>query len=147
MASLNDVVKAVAATLTANIPGLSAYEYVLPTTATFPAVMIQPGPGDYTPAFGAGDDKWVLTIFVLTGAGTDQAAAQIELNSLITGWGPSSIRKVLFNNSGLGLTDGTDVMATGVSNYGGKYTIGDVEAAGALIRMLVHTDSRQFVVP
>jgi hypothetical protein len=147
MASLNDLVAAVATTLENNITGLAAYQYILPSSATYPCVMVQPGPGDYTPAFGAGDDKWILSVFVLTSAGGEQGAAQMELNSLITGWGPSSIRQVLYDHEDLGLTDGTDVMATGVSNYGGKYTIGDVEAAGALIKVLIHTDPQQFVVP
>jgi len=145
MASLNDIVNGLAATIEGNIPGLTAYSYMLPGGFSLPCVMLEPIPGDYTQAFAAGDDKWTILVYALVSAGGDQSAAQSELNTLITGWGPSSIRQVIYDNKNLGLADGTVAMATGAHSFTGKIEIGTVETVCAVVNVLVHTDPKQYV--
>jgi len=145
MASLNDVMKNLAEVIELHLTDVPVYAYVVPNGATFPCVMLEPVPIDYAQAFAAGDDKVIIMAYALVGVSGDQAGAQVQLNTLITGWGPHSIRQAVFETPRLGLMDGTTAFAQGAASFTGKLEIGDVTAVGAIVKILVHTDPRQYV--
>lgn len=146
MASLTEIRAALKATLKANIDGLYVYSEVS-DVAQMPAAVAMPAPQsasgmtcDFDGAFGRGLDTWHIDLFILV-ARTDAALAQKVLDQFVTGAGPKSIRRVIYENPDLGLADGTDCHATGVRDYGGFFETANIQQVGAVVRLIVRTSS------
>lgn len=141
MASLKQIRTAIATTLEQNIDGLLVSRTVRGVTQV-PAAVVVPTPrpltADFTGAFQRGMDTWFLDIYVLVGIGEEEAS-QDELDSYLTGAGENSIRQVLYRNAAVGLTDGTDVSVTGVSDYGGAFGAADIDHVGAILKVTART--------
>lgn len=102
-----------------------------------PAVVVKPADADYEVAFGRGVDTWNYDLIVLASL-ADDATAQEKLDELVDGGGTKSIRKAIFNNRTLGLAN-TDAHISGMSDYDGRHTVGTLTYAGAVLRLVVHT--------
>lgn len=146
MASLSEIRAALKATFKANIPNLNVYAEVSDVTQV-PAVVVMPARPttgalvcDFNGAFGRGLDTWNLELYVLV-ARTDAVLAQQALDQYVTGAGPKSVRRILYENSDLGLADGTDAHAEGVSAYDGAFETAGIPHVGAIVRVTVRTSS------
>lgn len=146
MASLTEIRAALKATLKDNIAGLNVYSEVSEVQQTPAAVAIpasQTAGGmtcDFDGAFGRGLDTWHIDLYVLVSR-TDAALAQKMLDQFVTGTGPKSIRRVIYENPDLGLDDGTDCHAAGVRAYGGHFETASIQQMGAVVRLIVRTSS------
>lgn len=146
MASLAEIRTALKTTLNAAIPGLNVYAQV-PDVTQLPAVVALPAPPsttglvcDFNGAFGRGLDTWHLDLYVLVSR-TDSVLAQQALDQYVTGAGPKSIRRIVYEVPDLGLADGTDAHAEGVRDYGGEFRTAQIPHIGAVVRLTVRTSS------
>lgn len=135
MAELAEIRDAIKTTIENNISGLRVYD-TIPDVTNLPAVVPFPRKCDFDGAMGMGMDIWEIDLIVLVSPGADRRRAQEKLDGYITGRGSDSVRKVLFDNSDLGLTDGTFIHPTGVSGYGGSWET-HVESVGAILHTTV----------
>src|SRR4051812_26571095 len=103
MAAIRDGIKA---TLEANISGLHGYD-TIPEVVNLPAVVCSPVSTDFEFCNARGTDEYHFDLFVMVSI-VDMRRAQELLDTYITGAGSASIREVVYNNSTLGLADGTD---------------------------------------
>lgn len=138
MASLEVIRTAVKATLAA-IDELHAYDTV-PDASNLPAVVVAPVSADFDVSMGRGVDSWQIDLFVLV-SDSEPGLAQNQLDSLLTGAGPSSIRQTIFKarDLGLGAASGTDAHVSGMSSYGARFTMSQLRHVGAKLRLVVHT--------
>lgn len=137
MASLAAVRDAIKATLEANIAGIHGYDTV-PEVTNLPAIVAAPVQIDFTFANARGTDEYQFDLFVLVST-IDMRRAQELLDSFITGAGASSVREVIYNNSALGLADGTDAHVANMRGYGGSYESANIHHIGAILRLVVYT--------
>lgn len=139
MASMKQIRDALAETIRSNVSfTVHTYETV-EDMHHVPAVIIEPDTADYLEAFNMGMDTWVMNLWVLTSR-SDPKTGQEQLDRLIDGRGPDSIREILQTHSDLGL-EGTDVMPWRVKGYGGNFKDNGLPHVGALIQVKVITDS------
>lgn len=147
MASLTEIRAAIRTVLKANLADLNVYSEVS-DVEQLPAVVVMPAfdPStsgmvcDFNGAMGRGLDTWHIDLYVLVGRG-DAVLAQKQLDQYVTGTGPKSIRRIVYQNSSLGLSDGTDAHAEGVRQYGGKFNAAQIQHVGAVVRLTVRTTS------
>lgn len=136
MAELAEIRDAIKTTIENNISGLRVYD-TIPDVTNLPAVVPFPKSCDFNGAMGMGLDTWEIDLLVLVSPGADRRRAQETLDGYITGRESKSIRKVLFENSDLGLTDAF-IHPTGVSGYGGSWET-HVESVGAILHTTVRS--------
>ena len=146
MASLADIRTALRTTLRAAISGLNVYAEV-PDVNQLPAVVVLPSAPststfacDFNGAFGRGLDTWHLDLYVLVSR-QDAVLAQKALDDYVTGAGPKSIRRIIYEFPDLGLADGTDAHAEGILLYGGEFQTAKIPHIGAVVRLTVRTSS------
>lgn len=140
MATLSQIRKALATTIkTYAVMDIAAYDTVADMTQV-PAVVVEPLNADFAVAFGGSDDSWKFHVFVMVGR-TNMAQGQNQLDDLVGGSGPNSIRKILFDHSDLGLGDGTDCFVQNLRGYGGAFAVARIEHIGAVLTVHVETHS------
>ncbi len=146
MASLAEIREALRTTLKAAIPELNVYAQV-PDVSQLPAAVVLPASPstsgfvcDFNGAFGRGLDTWHLDLYVLVSR-AESVLAQQALDKYVTGSGPKSVRRIVYEVPDLGLTDGTDAHAEGIRNYGGEFSTAQVPHVGAVVRLTVRTSS------
>lgn len=146
MASLAEIRAALRTTLKNAIDGLNVYGEV-PDVTQVPAVVIMPSAPstsamacDFNGAFGRGLDTWHLDLYVLV-ARTESTLTQRALDQYVTGTGPKSIRRIIYESPDLGLSDGTDAHAEGILMYGGEFQTAKIPHVGAVVRLTVRTSS------
>lgn len=146
MASLAEIRTALRTTLRAAIPGLNVYAEV-PDVNQVPAVVVMPAAAsvsglacDFNGAFGRGLDTWHIDLYVLV-ARVEVVLAQKALDDYVTGTGPKSIRRIIYDSPDLGLSDGTDAHAEGILMYGGEFQTAKIPHVGAVVRLTVRTSS------
>lgn len=136
MATLAQIRTAVKTTVEANITGLKVYPR-LPGSATSRALIVEPvAPFDFTVAMGRGTDVYQFNLVVVI-ANTDLDLAQQILDGYIDGGGADSVRKVIFNNRDLGLTD-VDAHVSSLVAYGSIDNAG-YDNVSATLRLVVST--------
>jgi hypothetical protein len=135
MASLSEIRAAIKTTLEDNLPGVSVYAET-PPQVNVPAVMVQLVSADYDQAMGRGNDTWPMNLIVLV-AKSDEKLAQLKIDPYVDGGGSSSIRKVIFDNKTLGLTNVNAHVAT-MTGYGGQWDVGGYTYVGAALQLIVH---------
>lgn len=140
MASLEQIRDALANTINANT-AMEVYCYAtVPDKIHLPAVVIEPTYCDFEGAMGRGLDLWDFNLFVLVTRG-DSETGQDQLDQLVSGSGPNSIRRILFERDDLGL-DQTEATCYSMHGYGGKHEWFKVEHVGAILKVRVITDGR-----
>lgn len=132
MSSLTEIRDALKKTISQT--GLHVYETVADVTNS-PAAVIMPDLSDFGNAMGMGGDTYHFDIPVLVAAHNIRDA-QRQLDQLITGQGPKSIREYLFRNSNLGLDD-VDCHVKGFKGYGGNFKSSMTNQIGAVLRVCV----------
>ena len=137
MADLEHIRDAIQTTLDANAIGLNVYDTV-PDLVTLPALLILPVEGEFMVTFARGFDTHNLDLFAMVSR-TSPRTGQNSLDAFVTGFGSQSIRRIVFENRTLGLTDGTDARVTGYSRYGGSFPAAGVDHIGAAVRCVVTT--------
>lgn len=137
MATLEQIRDALAETLSENLPALNVYD-VVPDLPTLPALLVLPAEGDFVVAFGRGFDTHQLDLYVMVSR-TVPRTGQDSLDSYVTGGGPNSVRKIVFQNRTLGLADGTEAHVKGYGRYGGSFPAAGVDHIGAALRCVVTT--------
>lgn len=139
MASLKQIRAGIATTLATNLSGIAVYKRV-PENPVLPCVVVRPAldeTADFDVAFGRGTDTWRFDLIVLVGGG-DGDIGQDDLDDYVTGDGAKSIREVVHNNRGLGLSN-TDAHIAGLSAYGLTYEVVGHDHLGARLRLIAHT--------
>lgn len=135
MSSFSQIRTALRDTIVAAIPELHGYDRI-PEDAHLPAVIVEPDTGDFHVSMSM-DTTWMFSVVVLVSR-VDSERGQDALDQYIDGYGPKSIRQVLFNNASLGLPD-TDACACVMNNYGGSHKAGGIDHIGAAIKVSVTT--------
>lgn len=146
MASLNEVSEALANTIqnycVLDADGSKLAVYATPADMQlFPGIMVEPELGDYEVSMGD-DTTWNFRVYVLCSMSGSTNAGMVQLNNIIDGWGPSSIRQIVKEHGELGLRD-TTAFVKGVSGYSGAFEAAGENAIGAILAVQVTTDSRQ----
>lgn len=109
----------------------------VPGTATSRALVVVPAvPTDFNVAMGRGTDTWQIDL-VLVMSAADLSVAQGHLDTYVDGGGTHSIRKLIFDNRDLGLTD-TNAHVSSLIAYGETVNAG-YDNISATLRMVVHT--------
>lgn len=123
-------------TLSAALTGFSVAQ-TIEGINKLPCILIMPEEADWTVTFGRGTDTWHFGLYVMVSRGSERMARQ-TLDGLIAGAGSTSIRQILWNNPGIGLSD-TQVIATGMRGYGGRFRAQGTEMMGAVITVCAYT--------
>lgn len=135
MASASAIRVAIRDTIKASLE-IEVYNTV-PDVAVVPAVVVWPKEIDFNQAMQRGIDRYEVDLYVLAQR-VVASQGQDDLDALITGAGPRSIRQVIFQNRTLGLAD-TDAHVSGMSQYGGSFDTAQVPHVGAVLRLVVVT--------
>lgn len=139
MASVTAIRQALRDTIQ-NAIGTSIQGYdTVPGIANLPAFVVEPAKTDFAVAMGRGTDDWTFNVYVFASR-ADEALGQNTLDPFISGAGPKSIRQVIFNNSSLGLTDGTTAFVRGMKGYGGSSKEAFMPMVGAILVVCVYTN-------
>lgn len=145
MASLNDICEAIASTIQNNAE-LPVATYATPADMkVFPAVMVEPDEGNFAVSMSA-ETEYTVRIYVLCSTAGSTSAALQQLNSLLDGWGPNSIRQIIFEHRDLGLPS-TVAFVRSLGGYSGAFESVGLNAVGAYLTATVTTDSRQQSAP
>ncbi len=102
-----------------------------------PAVIVEPATADFLVNMGGATTEWMFNVFVLCSRNDEQEGTR-NLNALIAGSGPTSIRKLLLG-SNVGLSD-TTVFVAGMKGYGGHFRSSGVPMTGAILVVKAVTD-------
>jgi hypothetical protein len=137
MSSVNQIRESFQSVLSSAIPGLNAYREVEDVVEA-PAVVAIPRKADFAGALQRGLDTWEFDLYVLVRR-REGGYAQQELDQYITGNGPKSIRRALYEHPTLGLPD-TDAFVKGVDGYGGQFQVARIHHVGAILKVTVRTD-------
>lgn len=141
MPSLTDVKNALIKTIT-DYTQSEVFGYgVMPDLIHLPAVVVEPSEITYTEAMNAGMDLYSFNMFVCCSR-SDSEAGQEQLDGLVAGWGPDSIRQALFETPDLGI-GATDTVVLRMVGYGGTFEdAGNIPMVGAVLKVRVYTDPR-----
>lgn len=104
-----------------------------------PAVLIEPTNADYTEALSRGTDCWWFNVYILCSR-NDATIGQTQLDGLVSGSGPDSIRAAVYNKPDLGLTNDVDAMVMKMLGYGGTFQDASIQLVGAILKVRVYTD-------
>lgn len=137
MASFAELRDAIIAVLNDALQGVSLYAKV-PDRANLPAIVVQPAESTFPLTMGRAEDEWQFDLVVMVSYG-DAALAQDQLDTFLSGGGPTSIRQIFMRNRGLGRTDVTSAYVAGMSDYGANFTMAGVDNIGCRLRVIVAT--------
>lgn len=124
--------------------GVAATLYTYDTVADLanvPAALIEPSVADYMGAFGRGTHTWLFNVFVVCSR-RDEKQGQRELDAFISGSGPNSIVRALYDRPDLGLDDSVDATVARMAGYGGHFESAKIPLVGAILQVRVITDGR-----
>lgn len=141
MSTLTQMREAIDNTVQNRIDGLRGFNDVTDVTQ-LPAMVVMPArnTADFTGAMGRGMDVWNFDLYVLVARG-EVTVAQNALDQYISGSGDRSIRRVIFENPDLGLSDCVATVM-GVAEYGGRFQTARIEHVGAIVRLMVRTSGK-----
>lgn len=140
MSSITVIRKALQSTIQAYMGTAQMVYDTVPGITELPGVVIEPAKGDFLGAMGRGTDEWYFNVMVFASR-ADEQNGQNNLDELISGAGPKSIRQAIFLNPTLGLADSTAVV-TGMRGYGGTTKDAGMGVVGAILTVCVYTDGR-----
>lgn len=139
MPSLTQIRTALKTTIQDAIPGLTGYR-TTPEQANLPAFVIIPRATNFMVAMGRGADTYDLDVIVLISR-RDDGLAQDDLDEYVNGFGDKSIRQAVWNNRTLGL-DECEATVVGLSDYGARFSISDIDHVGARLLVRVMTSGK-----
>ena len=131
--TLAEIRDALAATLIAAIPELSVYPSVQETPIV-PAVFVMPESADFAVAMGRATDTYEVLLYVL--AHKVHVGGQLDLDQLVSGYGPQSIRAAIFADQTLGLAD-VQALVRSMDDYGGTLEACGVPHVAAQLRVTI----------
>lgn len=141
MAELTSIRTAIKTTLETNIAGFHCYESFPENARVFPCAVVVPTRTDYHVAMGRGTDTQEFTLLVLVSY-NELTVSQNNLNPLVSGSGPLSIRECIFNNRDLGV-NGWQATISSMFDYGirfeQKFQGAAIDALGARMGLTVYT--------
>lgn len=139
MATLAAIRTALAETAKAGVASqLFAYDK-MPDSPQLPALIVEPTDVDFAAALSQ-QDCWYFNVYVLC-ARTDSTVAQTVLDGFLSGGGPDSVRRAIYEREDLGLPN-TTATVLGMTGYGGNFEGNRLNLVGALLRVRVYTDGR-----
>lgn len=136
MPSLAQIRTALKDTISAAVPSLTGYR-TTPEQANLPAFVVIPRTTNFVVAMGRGIDTYDLDVLVLISR-RDDGLAQDDLDEYVNGFGDKSIRQAVWNDRTLGLAN-CDAHVVGLSDYGARFNIGELEHVGARLLVRVTT--------
>lgn len=137
---LETICQGIADTITAGIEKSPFYTYVAPSEmGELPCALIEPVMADFMGAMGRGADTYDFIVYVIVSRG-DLPTAVSQLSTLLSGDGPDSIRRAIFEGKHLGLGDHVTAFVYGMHNFGGKFPWYDIPHIGAqlLLRVIIN---------
>lgn len=136
MTSLSEVRQGLASTISAGVSS-PLYTYAnIEEVQSLPAALIEPSSGDFEVSMNRGSDFYDLNIFVLVSR-ADPKSAQTILDGFITGDGPDSIRRAIYDKDDLGIGPNVDATLRGMRGYGGSLEGYGVPHVGAVLQVRV----------
>jgi hypothetical protein len=136
MSSLATIRDAIKTTLDAALADVYVYD-IIPDNPTLPAICVMPAESEFDLSADRGDDTWNFDLIVLVSRGSDRAG-QDKLDTLVTGGGTPSIRRIIYAARTLGLAD-VDARVTGMSGYGATLEAINIDHYSARLRLVART--------
>jgi hypothetical protein len=118
--------------------GIYTYGNVV-ESITLPAIVVEPASANFQETLSRGLDSFDFNLFVLVSR-ADPNSAQPLLDALISGVGPSSIRRAIEDNPTLGL-DGVNTVVHSMRGYGGSLEGFGLPHIGAVIQCCVYVSN------
>lgn len=146
MATISAVCRALSDTVknAVNEAGQTFYGYEdVPDQSQYPCILVEPDGADYLTSFGQSTDQWILRAFVICSREPNASVGQRLLKQLVTGWGPISIPKIIYENSSLGLP-GTTAVAMSMGAFGADFESNQLTSVGAILTIKVLTPADDF---
>jgi hypothetical protein len=137
MATFTDLRDAIIAILDDALQDVHLYAKVV-EHANLPAIVVQPGSATFPLEMGRATDEWQFELVVMTSYG-DAVLAQDQLDTFLSGGGPTSIRQIFMRNRQLGRTDVLVAYVGGMSDYGAQFTMAGVDNVGCKLQVIVKT--------
>jgi len=136
MANIYDIRQALAETISAGTES-PLYTYAtIEEVQNLPAALIEPSSGDFEVAMVRGSDIFEFNVFVLVSR-ADPKSAQALLDGFVSGDGPDSIRRAVYDRDDLGLGDAVDATVSSMRGYGGSLEGYGVAHVGAVLQVRV----------
>lgn len=137
MAGFAEIREAIIAILGDALPDVSMYAKV-PDRANLPAIAVKPGDATFPFTQARAEDEWQFELVVMVGVG-DTELAQDQLDTYLSGSGPTSIRQIFMRNRGLGRSDVMAAFVSGMSDYGASFAMAGVDNLGCKLHVTVAT--------
>ena len=134
MPDLETIRQGVKTVLEDAISGLTVYA-MGETVHGLPAGVLIPSNADFTVTMGRGTDTWTFDLVVMVATGE---LAHPQLDELVAGSGPRSIRQAIFKARKLGLSD-LDAHVSELTSYNVALSSVEVDHVAATLRLIVHT--------
>jgi hypothetical protein len=133
-----DIAQGLENTISAGLES-TIYTYVAPSTmgSALPAVLIEPVTANFSQLMNRGGDVWEFLVYVIVSR-ADMDTAIEQLSNFLTGEGPDSIRRAIFDNRNLGIGDNVQAYVYGMHGYGGSFKWYNVPHVGAALLVRVH---------
>ena len=138
MASLATVRTALKDEIESAVDGITGYDNV-PESVNLPAFVVMPRTSDFMGAMKRGHATYTLDVIVLVSR-RDDILAQGDLDAFLEPAGDQSVSAAIWDARTDLAALGIDAHATGWSQYGAQWQIGDVPHVGAALEVIVHTN-------
>lgn len=137
MASFAELREAIITVLDEALSDVHLYAKVV-DRANLPAIVVEPADAAFPFTMGRAEDEWQFDLVVMTSLG-DAGLAQDQLDTFLSGSGPTSIRQIFMRNKTLGRTDVLAAYVAGMSDYGATFAMAGVDNLGCKLRVVVAT--------
>lgn len=136
MVNISDVRQGLADTISAGVTS-PLYTYAnVEEIQNLPAALIEPASSDFEVSMNRGSDYVDFNVFVLVSR-ADPKSAQIVLDGFISGDGPDSIRRAIYDKDDLGLGPNVDATLHAMRGYGGSLESYGTVHIGAVLQVRV----------
>lgn len=134
--NISDVRQGIADTISIGVSSpIYTYAFV-EEVQNLPAALIEPASADFEVAMSRGSVYFDFNIFVLVSR-TDPKSAQATLDGFISGYGPDSIPRAIYDKDDLGLGPNVDATLHAMRGYGGSLESYGVPHLGAVLQVRV----------
>lgn len=136
MHTISELRQALADTITAGVAG-PIYTYAaVEEMQNLPAALIEPSSNDFVVAMQRGSDVYDFNVFVMVSR-ADPKSAQATLDGFVSGDGPASIRRAVYDKEDLGLGDDVSATVHSMKGYGGSLESYGVPHIGAVLQVRI----------
>lgn len=139
MASFTELREAIKTVIAVELPEVHVYATSV-EDANLPAIVVQAAPelAEFPLQTGQANDVWQFDLIVMTSFG-DAVIGQNNLDSYLSGQGPTSLRQIFMRHRQLDRADVTVAYVSGISDYGSSYSMAAVNNIGCRVRLTVQT--------